>query len=170
MHTQAGYREGITAGRGSTLQAGFDEGYSATGAPLGRELGYLRGLASSLLVFLTSPSSAVSSSSLTTASIEETTSTAREIVRRLGKLKVQDVAPKDLEAEAHAREHGEEVEVPAELAEKREMQGLEHQLQAMGSGITNEQQEWPSGQQEVQQCRAQLQTLLGQFGLQQLLP
>ncbi|EPQ31000.1 uncharacterized protein PFL1_01189 [Pseudozyma flocculosa PF-1] len=38
-----GYREGITAGKLSTLQAGFDHGFSEVGAPIGRALGQLRG-------------------------------------------------------------------------------------------------------------------------------
>ncbi|KAI0000296.1 hypothetical protein BJV77DRAFT_1063742 [Russula vinacea] len=45
----AGYREGITAGKDGALQEGFDAGFAQTGAPLGRELGLLRGLASALI-------------------------------------------------------------------------------------------------------------------------
>ncbi|KAL9932842.1 hypothetical protein V8E36_008097 [Tilletia maclaganii] len=47
-----GYREGITAGKLSTLQAGFDEGFSTVGAPLGRAVGQLRGQALSLCVYV----------------------------------------------------------------------------------------------------------------------
>lgn len=163
---KAGYREGISAGRGFTLQAGFDEGYSITGAPLGRELGYLRGLASSLLVYLTS-STASHTPCITSEDREAAVASAREIVRGLGKLKVQDLAPRDLEAEAHAREHGEEVQVPPELAEKREMESLEDQLAGMGSQIG--QQEQPSGRQALDDCKLQLQNLLARLGLQALL-
>ncbi|KAK0554582.1 hypothetical protein OC846_002058 [Tilletia horrida] len=48
----AGYREGITDGKLSSLQAGFDEGFSTVGAPLGRAVGRLRGEATSLLAFV----------------------------------------------------------------------------------------------------------------------
>ncbi|KAE8270851.1 hypothetical protein A4X09_0g1486 [Tilletia walkeri] len=54
METQledAGYREGITAGKLGALQSGFDEGFSA-GAPLGRAVGRLRGEVTSLCVYL----------------------------------------------------------------------------------------------------------------------
>ncbi|GAC74281.1 hypothetical protein PANT_10c00089 [Moesziomyces antarcticus T-34] len=50
-----GYREGITAGKLSTLQNGFDQGFNEVGAPLGREVGMLRGQLAALLL-LTSPS------------------------------------------------------------------------------------------------------------------
>jgi Essential protein Yae1, N terminal len=49
---QAGYREGITAGKEGALQEGFDTGFAQTGGPLGRELGLLRGVASALLLHL----------------------------------------------------------------------------------------------------------------------
>ncbi|KAK0561742.1 hypothetical protein OC844_003055 [Tilletia horrida] len=48
----AGYREGITAGKMSTLQAGFDEGFSTVGAPLGRAVGRLRGETTSLFAYV----------------------------------------------------------------------------------------------------------------------
>ncbi|KDN52144.1 hypothetical protein K437DRAFT_293223 [Tilletiaria anomala UBC 951] len=38
-----GYREGITAGKLSTLQEGFDEAFADIGVPLGRRLGSLKG-------------------------------------------------------------------------------------------------------------------------------
>ena len=49
---QAGYRDGITAGKESALQQGFDAGFAQAGAPRGRELGILRGIASALLLHL----------------------------------------------------------------------------------------------------------------------
>lgn len=101
---------------------------------------------------------------------EEAVSTTREIVRRLGKLKIQDIASKDLEAEAHAKSHGEDVELPAELQEKREMQNLEDQLEGMLGGAGNTGQGQPSGKQEVDECKRQLQLILAQLGMQSLLP
>ncbi|CAO1617621.1 unnamed protein product [Parajaminaea phylloscopi] len=47
-----GYREGITAGKLSTLQAGFDEGFNLS-APLGRARGNMRGQANALQHYLT---------------------------------------------------------------------------------------------------------------------
>ena len=52
--TQTGYREGITAGKLSTLQTGFDTGFNEVGALLGRHVGLLRGQIAALLL-LTSP-------------------------------------------------------------------------------------------------------------------
>ncbi|KAG8714075.1 hypothetical protein FRC09_018034, partial [Ceratobasidium sp. 395] len=45
----AGYREGITAGKESALQEGFDDGFASVGASLGRQLGVLRGMANAAL-------------------------------------------------------------------------------------------------------------------------
>lgn len=47
-----GYREGITAGKLLTLQAGFDEGFNMS-SPLGRARGSLRGQATALHHYLT---------------------------------------------------------------------------------------------------------------------
>ncbi|KAH9022309.1 hypothetical protein EDB85DRAFT_2293221 [Lactarius pseudohatsudake] len=50
--TTAGYRDGISSGKEAALQEGFDAGFARTGAPRGRELGVLRGLAAALLLHL----------------------------------------------------------------------------------------------------------------------
>ncbi|KAI9430227.1 hypothetical protein H4582DRAFT_2064040 [Lactarius indigo] len=50
--TTAGYRDGISAGKEAALQEGFDAGFARSGAPRGRELGVLRGLAAALLLHL----------------------------------------------------------------------------------------------------------------------
>jgi hypothetical protein len=42
-HTTAGYREGITAAKGTSMQAGFDEGFGL-GATIGLKAGYLVGV------------------------------------------------------------------------------------------------------------------------------
>ncbi|GAW04126.1 protein [Lentinula edodes] len=107
--TTTGYREGITAGKESALQEGFDTGFATIGTPIGREVGMLRGMVSALL-----------------ASINGSEKLPR--------------APRDLEAEAHAREHFEMNEEDAgmeeskELAEKRQMEGLEDMLKRLNSG------------------------------------
>lgn len=45
---QAGYREGVTAGKTSALQEGFDAGFAESGVPLGRQVGHARGVATAL--------------------------------------------------------------------------------------------------------------------------
>ncbi|PVG00336.1 hypothetical protein CPB86DRAFT_782666 [Serendipita vermifera] len=96
-----GYREGITAGKESALQEGFDEGFEKIGAPIGRELGYLRGivhaLSSTLEHIPTHAGSEISRSQLATD--------LQELIQRLNRLRLKDLAPRDLQAEAHAREH-----------------------------------------------------------------
>ena len=131
--TEAGYREGITAGKESALQEGFDAGFSQVGAPLGRDLGILRGIASALISFLSSPS-AQGSSSL---------AEARDIAAGLAKVRLSDIAPPDLEAKAHAKEHldsldhgrdaGGVVDMPEELVEKKKIEELEDMLEGMNA-------------------------------------
>lgn len=89
---QAGYREGITAGKEGALQAGFDEGYKDFGRLGGLELGRARGLANTLLNFLKS-------------SQPDLAQEAQDIVKGLGQLSMEDVCPKDQEAEKHFRDH-----------------------------------------------------------------
>lgn len=94
---QAGYRDGIVAGKESQLQAGFDQGYATFGVPHGRALGQARGQLSTLLHVLKSQPNAA-------ALLEE----AQELNRDLNLLSMDDVCPKDFEAEKHFREeHGE---------------------------------------------------------------
>ncbi|KIL64361.1 hypothetical protein M378DRAFT_126775 [Amanita muscaria Koide BX008] len=126
--TNAGYREGINAGKEAALQEGFDAGFAQVGAPLGRELGVLRGIASALVGFL-------SSSKAPSSSLIE----ARDIAAQLSKVRFSDIAPPDLEAEAHAREHlaneddAAEVDVPEEVVEKQKMERLEDMLEGMSA-------------------------------------
>ena len=49
---QTGYREGTLAGELSLIQSGFDHAFTSIGAPIGRELGILRGTASAMLALL----------------------------------------------------------------------------------------------------------------------
>ncbi|KAI0288094.1 hypothetical protein BC826DRAFT_1040622 [Russula brevipes] len=78
----AGYRDGITAGKEGALQEGFDAGFAQAGAPRGRELGLLRGLASALLLHLAPPARETAS-----------TSAARDIVDALAAVRFDDIAP-----------------------------------------------------------------------------
>lgn len=97
---QAGYREGITAGKDSALQEGFNDGYANIGVPLGHKLGYLIGVSSAILSFLTMPKHA--------APDQEHINEMRDIVMQLSKIRLEDISPRDLEAEAHALQHLEE--------------------------------------------------------------
>ncbi|KAJ7631915.1 hypothetical protein DFH06DRAFT_695995 [Mycena polygramma] len=129
--TNAGYREGITAGKESALQEGFDDGFASVGAPLGRELGFLRGSSSALVAFL-------NSSLCQHAEKESMLAEARAIAAGLAVVRFTDVVPRDLEAEAHAREHLPDGDDPMdeneELSEKRKMEGLEDMLSRLTAG------------------------------------
>lgn len=124
-----GYREGITSGKESALQEGFDDGFARIGAPLGRELGLLRGVASALLSFLVP----IADSNM----VNE----VKDISAKLANVRLTDIAPRDLEAEQHAREHleveGIEMEVNEELAEKRNIEGIEDMLAKLTAGDTS---------------------------------
>lgn len=98
-HTDAGYREGIQAGKLSTLQAGFNDGFARFGAPAGRALGLARGQAAAVLAW-----------QLQKGERAEMVEEARSVARDLGRLSIDDVAEKDGEAKKHAAEHGEAIE------------------------------------------------------------
>ena len=138
---QAGYREGITAGKEGALQEGFDDGFASVGAPLGRDLGLLRGLAAALLAFLSRPPIAVERGTLA--------GEVRDIANALSNVRLSDIAPPDLEALAHAREHLEQARMDADddddlvadpaapnedLKAKRDMESLEDPMAQMSSG------------------------------------
>ncbi|KAI9453173.1 hypothetical protein HD554DRAFT_664839 [Boletus coccyginus] len=92
--TNSGYREGIIAGKEAFLQPAFDAGFANVGVPLGRELGNLRGAAAALRSLLNSQSPE-------SLELEE----IRNISSVLSTIRFSDIAPRDLEAERHAREH-----------------------------------------------------------------
>ena len=98
--SQVGYREGITAGKERALQEGFDDSFASIGAPLGREVGILRGTVHVLLARWENQAN------------DDTTSTQsvpynelRALSRRLDAIRLKDLAPKDVQAELHALEH-----------------------------------------------------------------
>ncbi|KAI5117725.1 hypothetical protein M0805_006210 [Coniferiporia weirii] len=97
----AGYREGITAGKESALQGGFDGGFAEVGAPIGRHIGTLRGLAAGVLAFLNSSNHNSPQTPETNPLLEE----VRTISDGLGRLRFADLEPPDTEALAHALEH-----------------------------------------------------------------
>jgi hypothetical protein len=129
-----GYREGITAGKESALQEGFDTGFANVGAPLGRDIGFLRGMSSALVAFL-------NSSACQHVEKESLLAEARAVAASLAVVRFTDVVPRDLEAEEHAREHLADSDDPMdeneELSDKRKMEGLEDMLSRLTAGAAN---------------------------------
>ncbi|KAF9517172.1 hypothetical protein BS47DRAFT_1339882 [Hydnum rufescens UP504] len=143
----AGYREGITAGKEEALQEGFDYGFETYGVPIGREIGMLRGLASALLIFLSredkdnhpDPRDARQKESPTGVPEAERPeeqvrvwldptnirTEVTEIVRALADVRLASLIPPDVEAIEHAKEHaggdeGLEKLVGSDAAEERD--------------------------------------------------
>ncbi|KAJ7482258.1 hypothetical protein B0H11DRAFT_1724055 [Mycena galericulata] len=134
--TNVGYREGIIAGKESALQEGFDTGFASVGAPLGREIGSLRGMASALVAFL-------NSSLCNHVNKDALLAEARAIATDLAFVRFTNVVPRDIEAEEHARQHLADedddlgMDENEELSEKRKMEGLEDMLSRLTAGATN---------------------------------
>lgn len=91
--SQAGYREGITAGKEGALQEGFDTGFAQTGGPLGRELGLLRGVASALLLHLSQTRTRTEEPHTESESESGASANVREIVDALAAVRFADIAP-----------------------------------------------------------------------------
>jgi len=146
---QAGYREGITDGKLSTLQEGFDTSF-ASSVPSSRRLGQLRGRANALLAILTSSSSSRQPpSSLCTTSTSSSDSdldsglvtAARALVSDLARVKRDDVLPIDAERIAHEKEeHGEDTAFELDHTDARAMEGLEDALGRLGGSKAPEPQ------------------------------
>ncbi|KAJ7600922.1 hypothetical protein C8J56DRAFT_21495 [Mycena floridula] len=156
--TNGGYREGITAGKESALQEGFDAGFAVVGAPIGRELGLLRGISSALIAYMSSNSGHQMDSLLVEA---------RDIASKLGEIRFSDLAPRDLEAEEHARQHlDDEQGLDAEndeLAEKRKLEKLEDMLAELTPGDSG-----ALGRptvEDVRSLKARLEILSQQIGI-----
>ncbi|KIP08018.1 hypothetical protein PHLGIDRAFT_393337 [Phlebiopsis gigantea 11061_1 CR5-6] len=165
----AGYREGITAGKESALQAGFDEGFAETGAPIGRSIGLMRGYISSIIAFLSSGRSLPSG-----VDAGQLLGEARAISGALGDVRFSDIAPPDLEAEMHAREHlGEDaadVVTSEELQEKKDMESLEDLMNRMGAGSSSRGQEKRATMDDVKSLQTRLSVLAQTLGLSLPLP
>ncbi|SOV06757.1 uncharacterized protein UDID_05619 [Ustilago sp. UG-2017a] len=122
-----GYREGITAGKLSTLQQGFDTGFNEVGALLGRQLGQLRGQVAAFL-FLTStpipdststsagntcrarrvampPSAGSALPLLKHPQLEQARPELEELAKELDGVTLGKIAEPDYEALEHEREH-----------------------------------------------------------------
>ncbi|KAF8644672.1 hypothetical protein AX16_008332 [Volvariella volvacea WC 439] len=135
--TNAGYREGITAGKEASVQEGFDQGFEAVGVPIGRRLGMLRGYASALLSWLTHAGRFNLIPDATAGGqgdLDGILVDARDIAAQLAKIQFTDIAPVDHEAEAHAREHL-ELEGEAEVGEgRKKREAVEELLTENGEG------------------------------------
>lgn len=167
MTFQTGYREGITQGKESSLQEGFDSGFANVGSPIGREIGILRGIISALMASLNgaSPSIAVNERELL---LDE----ARYIASQLSKVRFSEIAPRDLEAEAHAREHLEmngddaEMDENEELVQKRQMEGLEDMLDRLTAETNAARSEQPKlTMDDVQNLKTRILSLCAKLGL-----
>ncbi|CAA7261986.1 unnamed protein product [Cyclocybe aegerita] len=127
--TNVGYREGITAGKEGALQEGFDSGFADTGAPIGRELGLLRGISLAILIFL---------QTLPVIENWKLVDEATDISSQLSRIRFSDIMPRDLEAEEHARQHleaeGVELDENEEIAAKRDVEGIEDMLANLVAG------------------------------------
>ena len=172
---QAGYREGITAGKESALQAGFDAGYAQVGVPLGREIGLLRGTALALTTFIDSqqPPQPVEIQN-------EVMKEIRAISAQLSCIRFSDIVPRDLEAEAHAREHLAESEgdLPVhgldenglvedeEAMEKRKIEQLEDMMSSFGTNPGPSSNLPRPGPEEVKAIRKRLLDVARVLGLE----
>jgi hypothetical protein len=157
---QAGYREGITAGKEGALQEGFDTGFAQAGGPLGRELGLLRGVASALLLHLSRTRTRVQHQHDGPHAESESgpesgaSANVREIVDALAAVRFADIAPPpplhgEEAAEGHATHCVEGLKSGGEEASPRS--------DGLGSVVT--------AIEDVRALRVKLETLLCESGL-----
>jgi hypothetical protein len=136
---QAGYRDGISAGKEAALQEGFDAGFTDTGAPRGRELGILRGLAAALLHLSSRPAAELGQ--------VQAQARVREIVGKLAAVRFADLVLPNEEATAlHEAD-------PDALCATN------------GSGSANEVKGQCPSTDDLRTLRTQLETLLLEAGL-----
>lgn len=134
-----GYREGISEGKLSSLQEGFDQEFEKS-VPLVRRLGRLRGAVNGLVGYLNVTLAAMDSSSDDSARTQALLEETRRMSSLLGKIKMRDILPADQEAIEHAKEH-EFNEHEDEPREKGVMDDLLDAMDGMGSDKRKEQQE-----------------------------
>lgn len=188
---QAGYRDGITSGKQSTLQIGFDQGFSAA-APVARKIGALRAMANGLLALFITTAGAKHSAFLDSTSATTSTETPRiglneqqreelvvelrSLVSTLNKLLESTTLPPDQEAIAHSKTHDEDPKesMSLERLEKSEMD----EIQGLLGGIVVEkgnsmEVETPvkeiGGDDVVRECEERLEGLLRRCGLEGVL-
>lgn len=174
---QAGYRDGITAGKEGALQEGFDAGFAQAGAPRGHELGLLRGLASALLLHLSRTQIQTQAQTQTQTHTEKqgqeqakakaaaAVHVLREIVDALAVVRFTDIAPPPPREEAdhlhmHMHLHG------ADAGEREEGEEEDEEGQWSSTGLG------PSAHstskttiEDVRALRVKLETLLREAGL-----
>jgi Essential protein Yae1, N terminal len=154
--SQSGYREGITAGKESALQSGFDAGFAQIGVPLGREIGLLRGTASALSTFLSSTSDTAIPDRVSLLS------EVQDIQSQLSIIRFSDIVPRDLEAEQHAKEHllaedgDEDLIENEELIQKRKMEHLEDMMSSINTGGSHAQPQQRLDPDDVRSLRERL--------------
>lgn len=133
-----------------------------TGAPLGRDIGRMRGISSGLLALVKKGSLGC------TPEIEEE---LRLISAQLAEIRFSDIVPPDLEAEAHAREHmakeGEELPMEEGLEDKKNVESLEDMLAGMSaSGQSVEKKPLRPTMQDYEGVKTRLETVVKTMGLQ----
>lgn len=174
--SQEGYREGITLGKESKLQPGFDQGFSLS-SPIAKHLGILRALAASLLALLTTAAAAKHATKLAALPSPDSPERAllvaqlREVVTALGRLDENSCLPVDEEAEEHAREHergnagGQWDGTSQAKADADEMRDLEEMM----GGTVKEKKVDVRGR-GLEEARVKLAELLSQCGMEGLVP
>lgn len=93
-------------------------------------------------------------------------SEARDIATRLAEVRFSDIAPRDLEAEQHARDHlesyGEELDENVDVAEKRKVEQLEDMMNQLtastGAGAVANGRRRP-GLEDVKELQLRLEAL-----------
>jgi len=175
----AGYREGITAGKERALQEGFDKGFALTGAPLGRELGLLRGLTNALLLHLSQTRTQqhdddAESESGTSAQIVPQ---LRELLDALAAVRFADIAPPPPPPPSHVHVHVREEEGEAEAEGyttaahcveedvKSDSGGGEEESSPRSAGFGSVVVTTTTTTEDVRALRVKLETLLRESGL-----
>lgn len=125
-----------------------------TGAPLGRQLGVLRGMVTGLSAILQNmkPSQAFPGSPMDDQEILHIRNELQELSLRLNNLRLKDIAPRDSEAEAHAREH---MDVEKEDTDDALANAI------MDLGVT----ERPDGMKELVTIQERLQNITERLGI-----
>ncbi|KAM0754101.1 hypothetical protein T439DRAFT_171557 [Meredithblackwellia eburnea MCA 4105] len=166
-YSDAGYRDGITAGKQSKLQAGFDQGFGLA-SPFARRVGNLRGASATLLAILTTNAAGKHAGVFFDTQLADTSarqavvSELRELVSALGRLDENKVLPVDQEAEDHAKSHGDEG-ISLVMMERKEMRGIEDLLGGMGGSTAGK-------EPGLEECQTRLEQILQRVGLSGVIP
>jgi len=143
----SGYREGITAGKEDALQEGFDAGFAEYGAPIGRDIGTLRGVAAALLFVVYKEGR---TGGATEAQRHQ--KVILEIVTELGKLNMTELLPPDADAIEHAKEHAH--------ADNHDATAADADLQ-----LEEVKRTWEHARGKIEEFRQKLNAILEDIGL-----